>query len=517
MREVHGDRAASPAGTVPTLPQAQLRVVLFALILAVLLATLDTTIVTTALPTIAGEFNAFEHYAWVGTAYIVASTIATPILGKLSDLLGRRVVFQATMATFLLGSLACGIAQSMNQLIAARALQGLGGGAIQALAFSILGDILTPRERGRYIGYFTMAFAGAALAGPLVGGFIIDHWSWHWIFLINLPLCVLVGALTHRALRLPFPRRAARVDWAGAALLSIGLGCGMIGLEEGRTGWTEPLILLLFAGAGVSLVVFVLRQRVAPEPMIPLRLFANPVVLTCCLLGMLAGSVSYGWTQFLPIYFQDAMFVSPTGSGLRMLPIMVAVVIASFSAGRLVARTGRYKVFPLVGSALSAVGLALSGALIGASAYWHLVAPLALIGFGSGFVFTTTSIALQNGVEFRDLGIGTATMMFFRSLGGSIGLAVAGTLLNSSIRADLPERTGLAPDAAVALIRAPKEIAALAEPTRQAVIDSIADGVGTLMWVAAGCMAVGVLVAAHLPELPLRTKAGITDALESAG
>jgi EmrB/QacA subfamily drug resistance transporter len=489
--------------------------VLGALIMAVMLASLDTSIIATALPTIAGQFNAFESFAWVGTAYIVTSTIATPLLGKLSDLYGRRVVFQATLATFLVGSILCGAAQSMGQLIAFRAIQGVGGGGIQALAFAILGDILPPRERGRYIGYFTIAFAAAALLGPLVGGFIIDHFSWPWIFLINIPFCIAVGIVCQRALQLPFPRRKAKLDYVGAALLSTGLGCLMIGLEEGRDDWTAPHILTLFGAAAVLLIAFVFQERRASEPMIPLHLFANPVVLSCTLMGFFAGAVAFGANQFLPLYFQDALFVSPTESGLRMLPIMIGVTATSFLVGRLIARSGRYRRYPIVGTLLAVVGLVLVAQIDGDTRYLQLLVPMALMGIGSGAVFPTTSIATQNAVDFHDLGVATATIMFFRSLGGSIALAMFGTTLNVTIRSEIPARIGVEPDAAADLIRAPADIAARAEAPRQAVIDAIAIGVSRIYWISAALMLCAVICALALPEWPLRERAGISDALES--
>lgn len=513
MSEPNGDVAGGRMSSVPGFTQRQLVTVLGSLIVAVFLSTLDTTIVSTALPTIAGEFNAFESFAWVGTAYIVTSTIAAPLLGKLSDLFGRRPVFQLTMLLFLVGSLLCGIAQSMGQLIAFRAVQGLGGGAIQALSFSILGDILPPRERGRYIGYFTIAFALAGLAGPLVGGTIVDHFDWRWIFLVNIPLVGAAAIATHFTLRLPFARRDARIDWLGAGLLSGGLAFLMLGLEEGKTGWSDGKVVGYLVAAAVLLVSFVAQERRASEPMIPLRLFRNKVVLACCLLGFFAGMVSFGAANFLPLYFQDALFVKPTMSGLRMLPVMVGVVIMSFSAGRLIARTGRYKVFPVAGSIAMTVALFLITTIDGNTKYSYLALPMLLLGLGSGATYTTTSIALQNAADMRDLGVATATMMFFRSLGGSIGMAAYGTLLNSTIRSQLPARIGTTPDEAVKLIRAPAEIEALPPATRSAVIDAIATGVSRIYWVAAFAMLIGVGWALFMPELPLRSKAGISDAM----
>jgi EmrB/QacA subfamily drug resistance transporter len=499
--------------TVQGFSRRQLVTVLLSLIVAVFLSTLDTTIVSTALPTIAGQFNAFESFAWVGTSYIVTSTIAAPLMGKLSDLFGRRLVFQSTMALFFVGSLLCGLAQSMGQLIAARAIQGLGGGAVQALAFAIVGDILPPRERGRYIGFFTIAFATAGFAGPLVGGTIVDHWSWRWIFLVNLPLVAAAAWGTHHTLRLPFTRRPARIDWLGAALLSAGLALLMLGLEQGKKGWTQGDVVGFLVGAVVLLTVFVVQESRASEPMIPLRLFRNKAVLACCMIGLCAGAVSFGASNFLPLYFQDALFVRPTMSGLRILPTMVGVVIMSFSAGRLIARTGRYKVFPVVGSIAMGLGLLAIAQIDGATPYLYLGIAMFVLGLGSGSVFTTSSIALQNGCELRDLGVATATMMFFRSLGGSIALAANGTILNATIRADLPGRIGKTPDEAVALIRRPDDIKALPTETRRAVIDAIANGVSRIYWVAAAIMVVGLLWSLYLPELPLRTKAGISDAM----
>ncbi len=484
--------------------------------LAVLMASMEGSIIATALPTIAGEFNAFESFAWVGTAYLVTSTIATPLLGKLSDLYGRRRIFQITMGIFIVGSVLCGASQSMGQLIAARAVQGIGGGGIQALAFAILGDILPPRERGRYIGYFTLAFVGAALLGPLLGGFIIDHYTWPWIFYVNVPLCFVVAAIAHVALRLPFTKRDARLDYAGAVLLTLGIGCLMIGLEEGRKGWTDPLPLTLFAAAAVLLVAFVLVEHRAAEPMIPLHLFANPVALVCILLGLFAGGVTYGAGQFLPLYFQDSLFVSPTESGLRMLPQMIGVTLATFMVGRMIAKTGRYKIFPIVGSVCSMLGLLGVAQITGTTSYLWLLGPMVLMGFGTAALFTTTSIAGQNAVAFHDLGVVTATMVFFRNLGGSFGLAAFGTILNATIRAEIPARTDVSADQAADLIRSPAEIAALPEPTRQAVVDSVALGVSRIYWVCAAVMAVAVVLALALPERPLRARAGRSDAMEDA-
>ena len=499
---------------VPGFTNKRLWIVLGALALAVMLANLETSIIATALPTITGQFNAFESFAWVGTAYIVTSAISTPLLGKLSDLYGRRLIFQSTMAVFLVGSILCGASQSMGQLIAARAFQGMGGGRIQALAFAILGDVLPPRERGRYMGYFTLAFVGSAILGPLVGGLIIDHASWPWIFYFNVPFVILVAGVCHFALRLPFKRRRAKLDFMGAGLLSLTIASLMIGLEEGRHGWTQQHVLILFVIALLGLGAFIKVEQRAEEPMIPLRLFSNDVVRTCALLGMCAGVVTYGAGGFLSLYFQDSLLVSPTESGLRTLPQMLGVTLATFGIGRIIAKTGKYKIFPIVGSVLSFCGLIGVAQITGTTPYLFLVIPMILMGFGTASIFTTTSIASQNAVDFSDLGVATATVMFFRSLGGSFGLAIFGTVLNSTIRSEIPKRITITSDKASTIIRSPKQIGSLPPAAKLAVVDSLAMGVSRIYWLCGATMVIGLLLALILREQPLRLRAGLSDAME---
>ena len=513
-KRVYGEGMVTES-TVPGFTRGKLLLVLGALAAATMLASLETSIIATALPTITGQFNAFESYAWVGTAYIVTSAIGTPLLGKLSDIYGRRLIFQTTMATFLVGSFLCGAAGSMNQLIAARAFQGLGGGGIQALSFSVMGDILPPRERGRYIGYFTLAFVGSALLGPFIGGFIIDHYSWPWIFYFNVPLILIIGTITHFALRLPFKKRDAKLDYSGAALLSVMIGCMMIGLERGREGWTQTSVLALFAISIITLPLFIIVEKRASEPMIPLHLFSNAVVLRASILGGLAGVVTYGAGTFLNLYFQDSLLISPTMSGLRTIPQMIGVTAATFGVGKMIAKTGRYKRYPVVGSTFSVAGLYVVSTVSGTTSYSTLIVPMVLMGFGTASIFSTTSIAGQNAVEFHDMGVTTSMLMFFRSFGGSIGLAIFGTILNSTIRTEIPKATGLPASAASGIIRSPKEIAKLPSAQRQAVIDSVATGVGRIYLLCALVMVGAFAVSSWLPEIPLRTRAGLSDSLEN--
>lgn len=498
------------------LPQRQLHILLATLIASTCLASMDTSILVTALPTIAGQFNAFEQLSWVISAYIVTSTISTPLLGKLSDLYGRRTIFLSAMGTFAVASLLCGLSQSIGQLIAARALQGVGGGAIQALSFAILGDILPPRERGKYVGYFTLAFASAALLGPLVGGFIIDHWTWPWIFFINLPLCGSLMLALQRTLNLPFRRRQAKLDFAGAGLIAVGLAALMIGLEEAKTKLLNTKSLVLIGFFLIVLPIFVWQETRASEPMIPLRLFRNKVVLACSMLGLCAGAVSFGASNYISVYFQDALFISPTQAGLRSMPLMVGIVLSSTGTGRLIASRGYYKRFPVVGSFLAVIGLSVLSVLIyNRSAYIYFIPWMVVMGLGFGSVYTTTSIATQNACEIRDMGVATATIMFFRSLGGSVMLAISGTILNRTIRSELPRRVGITAEKGLALIKRPKEIAALPTPIRKAVVESISTGVGRIQVAAALSMVIAIVWAFVLPELPLRNRAGLTDVLQA--
>jgi hypothetical protein len=290
----------------------------------------------------------------------------------------------------------------------------------------------------------------------------------------------------------------------------------MVGLEEGRTGWTDTHVLALFSISMLGLIAFIFVESKAPEPMIPLKLFSNKVVFRSAMIGMCAGTVVYGSGSFLTLFFQDSQFLSPTESGLRSLPQMVGVTAATFGIGRLISKTGRYKPFPVIGTFVSGVGMIALTQINGTTPYWILILPMIVMGFGTASIFSATSIASQNGVEFQDLGVATATVMFFRSLGGSLGLAIFGTVLNSTIRSEIPARTGIAADKASTLIRSPEEIQRLADIPRQAVVDSVALGVSRIYWLCIAIMVIGFLIALVLPEIPLKQRAGLSDALEKS-
>ena len=498
----------------PSMPRRQLLIVLGSLMLGTALGALDNTIIASALPTIVGKLNGFKSFAWVGTIYIVTSTISTPILGKLSDLYGRKLLFQFAISTFLVGSVLCALSHSMSQLIAARGVQGIGAGGIQSLTFAILGDIITPRERGKYMGLYTSVFAVAAVAGPLVGGFMIEHWAWQWIFLINVPIGGAALVATQINLRFPFGRRKAAIDYLGAALLSAGLAALMIGLDRTREGWGTAGVGPLLGLAAVMLGAFALWERRASEPLVPPRLLRNPIIVSTYGMAVTLGAVMFGASQFFPLFFQDARFVSPTKAGLFTLPIMAGVMTGSTMGGRLISATGRYKLVPVVGLAGSIIGVGAIAVLLDADiAYPKLIVPMFLMGLGGGSSFTTQSIAAQNAVDPRDLGVATSTLNFCRSLGASVALAMYGSVFNAKVRDELtrrlPDNAGTTASQLIKQIREPARIKALAPPLRDAVRDSIGAGAGRVYLVALPVVIAAWFFALSLREIPLGRTTGL--------
>ena len=503
---------------VALMPKRQLMIVLGSLFVGTLLSALDNTIVSAALPTIVGKLHGFSGYAWVGTIYILTSTISTPVLGKLSDIYGRKLILQSAVLVFTLGSILCALAQSMTQLILFRGVQGLGAGGLQALTFAILADIIPARERGRYIGFYTGTFAIAAIAGPLVGGFMIEHFAWQWIFLVNVPLGVVTLVAIQANLRFAFLRRNAKVDYFGTALLAGGLSCLMIGLERGKDGWGRAPVLTLLAAAVVILSLFLVWQMRVSEPLVPLRLFSNPIVAACFATSVFLGAIMFGGTQFFPLFFQDARGISPTTAGLFSLPIMAGVLIGSTGAGRIIAKTGRYRQIPMVTLAGATVGIAALSRLLHADVrYVFLIVPMILMGMGGGSTFTSQSIAAQNAVDVGDLGVATATLNFLRTLGASLGLAVFGTVFTSTVKHELPRRipSGVTrpKGALIGLIRQPEQIKALAPPVRDAVRDSISFGISRVFLICIPLAALAWLCAVLVREIPLHAKAGLSMAI----
>lgn len=419
--------------------QRGLGLIIIALMLGMLLAALDQTIVSTALPTIVSDLGGLEQLSWVVTGYMLASTVSTPLWGKLGDQFGRKKLFIAAIVIFLIGSALCGLSQSMGQLIAFRSLQGLGGGGLMVLAQAIVGDVVSARDRGKYQGWFGGVFAVSSIVGPLLGGLFVDHLSWHWVFYINLPLGVIALVVIVAVLPGDDTRTAHKIDYAGVVLLGAATSCLVLIATWGGTtyAWSSPVIIGLAVAALVLLVAWGLVERRAAEPVMPLGLFKLRAFSMSSIVGFVVGFGMFGALTYLPLYLQTVHGVSATLSGVYLLPMMAGMLLMSIVSGQIISRTGRYRFLPIAGTGIATVGMGLLSTLTEHSSLFTLGVYLLVLGIGLGMTMQVLVIIVQNAVEFKDLGVATSGATFFRMIGGSFGVATLGSVFSSTLNDEL--------------------------------------------------------------------------------
>ena len=521
-----------------SLTHKEILFVLSGLMVGLLLAALDQTIVSTALKSIVEDFDGLAHYTWVVTAYLLTSTASTPLYGKISDLYGRRPVFQFAIITFLIGSFAAGAATSMEQLIAFRAIQGLGAGGLMSLTFVIIGDIISPRERGKYQGYFGGVWGLSSVAGPLLGGYFSDHAQilgvsgWRWIFYINLPFGIAALILTSIFLHIPKVKREHSIDYLGALLLVSGVSSLLLGLSVygPQDGWQNSKTLLTIAAAIVLMLLFIFQESRAKEPIIPLTLFRNHTFSVTSVMAFIIGAGMFGAIIMLPLYFQIVKGDSATSAGLKLIPFMIGIVTFSIVSGKLITKHGHYKRFPIMGLSLMTVGLFMLSTLTQTTPFWQLAIYAVLIGAGLGLSMQTIVIALQNSVEFRDMGVATSANTFFRSIGATMGVALFGTVYASRLAHNLPieiEKLRASNPAALAGAT-PEKFEALKDNTavlqtftpelQAGIINAFVNSFHVVFLASVPITIIGFFIAFMLRETPLRTGVGHQAAKEeSAG
>jgi EmrB/QacA subfamily drug resistance transporter len=500
-----------PARAPGTLGKRQIRIVFFSLMLVMLLALLDQTIVATALPTITGELHGLNHLSWVVSAYLLTSTVVLPLYGKIGDRIGRKPVFQFAIAVFLAGSAAAGAAHSMTELIAARALQGLGGGGLVISAQAIVGDIISPRERGRYMGLLGAVVGLASVAGPLAGGFIVDHFSWRWIFYVNLPVGAAAVIVMTATLKLPGGRTRAAIDYRGAALLGGALTCLILAASWGGItyAWGSPVIIGLGVGAAALLAGWAATAPGTRDQVLPLRLFADPVFSVGIAISLIVGVAMLGAISYLPTFLQIVTGATATSAGLLMLPMMVGLSIASIGSGQLISRTGHYKPFPVAGTLIATTGMALLATMNATTSRTTASLYMFVLGAGVGLVMQVMVLATQNSVPRADLGAATSSMILFRQIGGAIGASLTGSLFASRFSSELAHSTQAAARRLVGNGSAitPAALHRLPGGVGEEVAHAFGSALPPVYGYLTPALGVAAVLALVLKEKPLRTKA----------
>jgi EmrB/QacA subfamily drug resistance transporter len=495
--------------------------------LGMFLASLDQTIVSTALPTIVGDFHRSDLLSWVITAYLLASTASTPLWGKAGDLYGRKRVFQLAIVVFLVGSALCGASQNMYELIAFRGVQGIGGGGLISLVFAIIGDVISPRQRGRYQGYFGAVFGVSSVVGPLAGGFFVDNLSWRYIFYINLPLGILALIVTNRVLKLPVRTREVQIDWWGALLLVGGVSSILLATQSGGKtyAWTSWQVVGLFALGAALLVGFAVREYMTAEPILPLNLFRIQIFTVSNIISFVSGIAMFGALAFLPQFLQLVHGVSATESGLLLLPLLIGVLSMSIASGLYISRTGNYRWFPLVGTVLVTVGLVLL-TRIGAHTSLAIVGlDILVFGAGLGLFMQVLTLVVQNAVPRTQMGVATSSVTFFRSMGGTIGASALGAVLTARIAVEFPKflpAKALAQggDSVARLIQSPQALNALKRSNpalHEGIIQAYSHAIDRTFLVAVPVSILSIVVALFIKQVRLRDDepAATTPAVET--
>ncbi|WP_310962555.1 MFS transporter [Nocardioides terrisoli] len=507
---------ATPAPQREQLSHRRILIIIGALLCGMLLAALDQTIVATALPTIAGDLHGLSELSWVVTAYILASTASTPLWGKLGDLYGRKTFFQAAIVIFLIGSVLSGISQSMVELIAFRAIQGIGGGGLMIGAQAIVGDVVSPRDRGRYQGIFGSVFGVSSVLGPLLGGFFVDHLSWRWVFYINLPIGAVALVVTAAVLPAATGRVSHVIDYLGTALLA-GAATSLVLLTTlgGTTyAWSSAPIFTLAVLGVVLIALFIVAERRAVEPVLPLRLFRSRVFTVASLVGFVVGFAMFGAITYLPQYMQVVRGQSPTGSGLQLLPLMLGLLLTSTFTGILITKWGRYKIFPILGTAVMTLGMWLLSHLAVDTPAWQYTLFMFVLGIGIGGVMQVLVIAVQNVVPYRDLGVATSGATFFRSIGGSFGTAVFGAIFANQLTGNLAHYlagTPVPPGFNAEAGASPAALEQLPPAVHNGFIHAYAASLHTVFLAAVPIAAIAFLLTWLLKEVPLRETASAPD------